>query len=228
MDNNVTTQVEMTKEELEQFQAFKQEQAKRQAQERVELLEKNYKDMVEKFVNRTIQKLRPLSEKIRQKKEEVLDEASALSALKQELLMLNGKNMPKSHQYTNAAGDKRVTIGVYETDAYDDTVEEGIAIVKEYIESLAIDEKSAQLVKMVMSLLQRSANGALKASRVVRLHKLAEESGDQRFIEGVRIIEAAYKPAISRTYIRCEVRQNDEESGVVKDWEQLPLGMTES
>ena len=81
---------------------------------------------------------------------------------------------------------------------------------------------------MVMSLLQRSANGALKASRVVRLHKLAEESGDQRFIEGVRIIEAAYRPAISRTYIRCEVRQIDEESGVVKDWEQLPLGMTES
>ena len=228
MDNNNTTQVEMTAEELEQFQAFKQEQAKRQAQERVELLEKNYKDMVEKFVNRTIQKLRPLSEKIRQKKEEVLDEASALSALKQELLELNGKNMPKSHQYTSAAGDKRVTIGVYETDAYDDTVEEGIAIVKEYIESLASDEKSAQLVKMVMSLLQRSANGALKASRVVRLHKLAEESGDQRFIEGVRIIEAAYKPAISRTYIRCEVRQIDEESGVVKDWEQLPLGMTES
>ena len=228
MDNNNTTQVEMTAEELEQFQAFKQEQAKRQAQERVELIEKNYKDMVEKFVNRTIQKLRPLSEKIRQKKEEVLDEASALSALKQELLELNGKNMPKSHQYTSAAGDKRVTIGVYETDAYDDTVEEGIAIVKEYIESLASDEKSAQLVKMVMSLLQRSANGALKASRVVRLHKLAEESGDQRFIEGVRIIEAAYRPAISRTYIRCEVRQIDEESGVVKDWEQLPLGMTES
>ena len=146
MDNNNTTQVEMTAEELEQFQAFKQEQAKRQAQERVELLEKNYKDMVEKFVNRTIQKLRPLSEKIRQKKEEVLDEASALSALKQELLELNGKNMPKSHQYTSAAGDKRVTIGVYETDAYDDTVEEGIAIVKEYIESLASDERSAQLV----------------------------------------------------------------------------------
>ena len=63
--------------------------------------------------------------------------------------------------------------------------------IKEYIESLAQDEKSSQLVKMVMSLLARSANGALKASRVVRLHKLADESGDERFIEGVRIIEAA-------------------------------------
>lgn len=228
MDNETKQTVEMTAKELEEFQAFKQEQAKRQAAERVELLRKNYADMAEAFVKKTIEKLKPLSDQIRTKKEEVLEEAAALSALKQELLELDGKNMPKSHQYTSAAGDKRVTIGVYETDAYDDTVEEGIAIVKEYIESLASDEESAQLVKMVMSLLQRSANGALKASRVVRLHKLAEESWDPRFIEGVRIIEAAYKPAISRTYIRCEVRNIDPDSGVVKDWEQLPLGMTES
>lgn len=228
MDENKTTQVEMTAKELEEYQAFKQEQAKRQAQERVELLRKNYGEMAERFVAKTIKKLVPLSEQIRKKKEEVLEEAAALSALKQELLELDGKSMPKSHQYTSAAGDKRVTIGVYETDAYDDTVEEGIAIVKGYIESLASDEKSAQLVKMVMSLLQRNANGALKASRVVRLRKLAEESGDPRFLEGVQIIEAAYRPAISRTYIRCEVRNIDEASGQVKDWQQLPLGMTES
>ena len=81
---------------------------------------------------------------------------------------------------------------------------------------------------MVMSLLARNAAGALKASRVVRLHKLADESGDPRFIEGVRIIEAAYRPVISRTYIRCEVRQIDPETQVVKDWEAIPLGMTES
>ena len=227
MDKNTQT-VEMTAEDLEQFQLFKQEQARRQAEERIELLRKNYNDMAEAFVNRTIKKLSPLSERIKKQKEEVLEEAAALTALKRELLDIDGKSMPKSHQYSNAAGNKRVTIGVYETDAYDDTVEEGIAIVKEYIESLASDERSAQLVKMVMSLLQRNAAGALKASRVVRLHKLADESGDPRFIEGVKIIEAAYRPAISRTYIRCEVRNIDEQTGVVKDWEAIPLGMTES
>lgn len=227
MDKNTQT-VEMTAEDLEQFQLFKQEQARRQAEERIELLRKNYNDMAEAFVNRTIKKLSPLSERIKKQKEEVLEEAAALTALKRELLDIDGKAMPKSHQYSNAAGNKRVTIGVYETDAYDDTVEEGIAIVKEYIESLASDERSAQLVKMVMSLLQRNAAGALKASRVVRLHKLADESGSPRFIEGVKIIESAYRPAISRTYIRCEVRNIDEQTGVVKDWEAIPLGMTES
>ena len=218
----------MSAEEYAQFQAFKAEQAKKEAEARIEALRGKYTDMSEAFINKTIKKLTPLSESIKKKKQEVLEEFSALQLLKSELLDIDGKDMPKSHTFTNKAGDRRVTVGVYETDAYDDTVEEGIAIVKGYIEGLAQDERSKQLVKMVMSLLARSANGALKASRVVRLHKLADESGDPRFIEGVRIIEAAYRPAISRTYIRCEVRTIDPETQVVKDWEALPLGMTES
>lgn len=229
MANNEQTQaVQMSAEEYAQFQAFKAEQAKKEAEARIEALRGKYTDMSEAFINKTIKKLTPLSESIKKKKAEVLEEFSALQLLKAELLDIDGKNMPKSHTFTNKAGDRRVTVGVYETDAYDDTVEEGIAIVKGYIEGLAQDERSKQLVKMVMSLLARSANGALKASRVVRLHKLADESGDPRFIEGVRIIEAAYRPAISRTYIRCEVRTIDPETQVVKDWEALPLGMTES
>lgn len=218
----------MSQEEFDAYQAFKAEQAKKDAEKRIEALRGNYAAMSESFINRTIKTMTPLSKTIREKKAAVLEEFSALQKLKAELLDIDGKDMPKSHTFTNKAGDKRVTIGVYETDNYDDTVEEGIAIVKSYIESLAQDEKSSQLVKMVMSLLARSANGALKASRVVRLHKLADEYGDERFIEGVRIIEAAYRPAISRTYIRCEVRTIDPESQVVKDWEVLPLGMTES
>ena len=209
----------MSAEEYAQFQAFKAEQAKKEAEARIEALRGKYTDMSEAFINKTIKKLTPLSESIKKKKAEVLEEFSALQLLKAELLDIDGKDMPKSHTFTNKAGDRRVTVGVYETDAYDDTVEEGIAIVKGYIEGLAQDERSKQLVKMVMSLLARSANGALKASRVVRLHKLADESGDPRFIEGVRI---------SRTYIRCEVRTIDPETQVVKDWEALPLGMTES
>ena len=226
--DNTLQRVEMSAEEYAAFQAFKAEKARQEAIDRVNALRENYQKMVESFVSRTIKKLTPLSESIRQKKAEVLDEAAALQNLKSQLLEIDGKAMPKSHTFTSADGTKRVTIGVYETDGYDDTVEEGVAIVKEYIESLANDEKSAQLVKMVLSLLQRSANGALKASRVLRLHKLADESGDARFLEGVRIIEAAYRPTITRTYIRCEKRVIDDQGGVVKDWEAIPLGMTES
>lgn len=220
--------VQMTAEEKAQFEAFKQEQARRQAEERVQQLRDSYAALRESFVKKTMKALTPLSDKIRQKKAEVLEEAAALQALKAELLEIDGKDMPKSHTFTNDAGTMRVTIGVYETDAYDDTVEEGIAKVKSYIEGLATDPKSQQLVKMVLSLLQRSANGALKASRVVRLRKLADESGDANFLEGVKIIETAYRPAVSRTYIRCEKREIDQNGGVVHDWEAIPLGMTES
>jgi len=222
------TSVALTAEELAAFREFQAEQAKKDAQARVAALRDNYSELSEAFIKRTIKKLTPLSQKISEKKAEVLDEFSALQKVKAELLGLNGRDMPKSHTFTNKAGTMRVTVGTYETDGYDDSVEEGIAIVKEYIESLATDKNSAQLVKMVMGLLARSASGALKASRVVRLHKLADESGDARFIEGVRIIENAYRPTISRTYIRCETRTVDPDSQVVTDWQLLPLGMTES
>ena len=115
--------VEMSDEEFAEFQAFRQEQARKAAEARVEKLRTNYAEMAEAFISRTIKKLTPLSEQIRRKKAEVLEEAEVLQRLKAELLEIDGKQMPKSHTFTNAAGDKRVTIGVYETDGYDDTVD---------------------------------------------------------------------------------------------------------
>ena len=82
-------------------------------------------------------------------------------------------------------------------------------------------ETLSQQAEVLASLLPKQLSGE-------ELHKLADESGDSRFMEGVRIIEGAYRPVVSRTYIRAEVRKVDEESGVVRDWEAIPLGMTES
>ena len=126
------------------------------------------------------------------------------------------------HTFTNSEGDKRITLGVYVTDGYRDTVEDGIAIVKEYIEGLAKDEKTKALVSMVLRLLARDAKGTLKASRIVQLRKVAMETGDDRFIEGVRIIEEAYQPEVSKQFIRAEIKN---ENGM---WKPIPLGMTES
>ena len=94
--------------------------------------------------------------------------------------------------------------------------------VKEYIEGLAKDEKTKALVSMVLRLLARDAKGTLKASRIVQLRKVAMETGDDRFIEGVRIIEEAYQPEVSKQFIRAEIKN---ENGM---WKPIPLGMTES
>lgn len=108
------------------------------------------------------------------------------------------------------------------SDGYLDTADEGIAIIKEYIQSLATDDKSKSLVGMVMNLLAKDQKGTLKASRIIRLRKIAEESGDERFMDGVRIIEDAYRPEVSKTFIRAEVK---DENGA---WKSVPLGMTEA
>ena len=77
------------------------------------------------------------------------------------------------------------------------------------------------MVKTILRLLSRDSSGALKAQRVLQLRRLAEETKDERFIEGVRIIEESYQPSPSKDYIRAAVRSK---SGV---WESVPLSMTE-
>jgi hypothetical protein len=73
-----------------------------------------------------------------------------------------------------------------------------------------------------MRLLSRGKEGTLKASRVLQLRKMAEESGSERFIEGVRIIEESYRPVVSKTFVRAERK------GKNGEWVNIPLGMTEA
>ena len=127
----------------------------------------------------------------------------------------------KSHTFTNSKGDKRITLGVNTVDGYRDTVEDGITMVQQYIQSLAIDENSRALVKTVLRLLSRDQQGNIKASRVLQLRRMAEETGNDQFIEGVRIIEESYQPATTKQYIRAEYK---DEKGI---WRNVPLSVTD-
>lgn len=213
--------VEMTAEERQQFEAFKEEQAAKRAKEQAKRDRKAYKELVDEAIESAIPDLQSVSDCIKTVKQGVLEDFRRVIDMKSEVLKLK-KDGQRTDTFTNTAGDKRIIIGVYTTDGYRDTVEDGIAIVKEYIEGLASDSKTRALVKMVLRLLARDAKGTLKASRIVQLRKLAEESGNERFIEGVQIIEEAYQPAISKQFIRAEIK-NDNGA-----WVSIPLGMTEA
>ena len=113
-------------------------------------------------------------------------------------------------------------IGACQKDDYDDTVNEGIGKVKAFISSLARDEESTMLVQSILRLLARDQKGNLKASRVMQLRKMAEDSGNEMFLDGVRIIEQAYRPVQTKTYVRAEYKN---EAGA---WVAVPLGMTEA
>ena len=213
--------VEMTAEEKQQFEEFKAAQAVKNAKEQAKRDREAYRDLVDETIERAIPSLECLSQGIKETKQSILNEFRSVIDMKADVLKLK-KDGQRSDTFTNSAGDKRIKVGVYVTDGYRDTVEDGIAIVKEYIEGLASDAKTKSLVKMVLRLLARDAKGTLKASRVVQLRKIAEESGNERFMEGVQIIEESYQPAISKQFIRAEVKN---ENGA---WVCIPLGMTEA
>ena len=222
MEERSKQTVLMTEEEKAEFEAFQREKARKAAEEKAKADREMYKQMVDEEIENSIPVLLGISEEIKESKQKVLDNFKAILAMKSDLFKTKMRNDQRSHTFTNSAGDKRITLGVYVTDGYRDTVEDGIAIVKEYIASLANDEKTQALVNMVFRLLSRDAKGTLKASRIVQLRKVAEDTGDARFMEGVRIIEESYQPEVSKQFIRAEIRDNN---GM---WKPIPLGMTES
>lgn len=212
--------VEMTAEEQARFAQFKAEEEKKAKAEKAKAERETYKQMVDDEVSTTIPILLELSCDIKTVKQKVIDNFRSVLAMKAELFKARAEQ--RTHTFTNSDGNMRIILGQYTTDGYRDTVEDGIAIVKEFISSLAKDTDTQALVNMVFRLLARDAQGTLKASRIVQLRKIAEDNGNERFLEGVRIIEESYQPTVSKQFIRAEVR-NDNGA-----WKQIPLGMTES
>lgn len=212
--------VTMTAEERREFEAYRAEKQKKEAAERRKQQRTDYAAMVDDEVRTTLPVLQELSEQIKTVKNTVFGNFDAILKMKSEVLGLT-KDDQRSHTFTTSDSKFRLTLGVNTIDSYRDTVEDGIAMVKAYIESLAKDETSKALVNAVLRLLSRDQSGNIKASRVLQLRKMAEETGNDRFIEGVQIIEESYQPTETKKYIRAEYK-NDKGA-----WVNIPLGMTD-
>lgn len=212
--------VEMTAEERKEYEAFKAEREKKRAAEERKQQREQYADMVDAEVASAIPQLRQLSEQIKKVKESVFGNFDTILKMKADILGLT-KDDQRSHTFTTSDSQLRLTLGVNCVDGYRDTVEDGIAMVKNYIESLAKDDATKALVNAVLRLLSRDVQGNIKASRVLQLRKMAEDSKDELFLEGVRIIEESYQPTVTKKYIRAEYR--DDKGG----WKYIPLAMTD-
>ena len=210
----------MTAEERREFEAYRAEKQKKEAAERRKQQRTDYAAMVDDELRTTLPVLQELSEQIKTVKNTVFGNFDAILKMKSEVLGLT-KDDQRSHTFTTSDSKLRLTLGVNTIDGYRDTVEDGIAMVKAYIESLAKDETSKALVNAVLRLLSRDQSGNIKASRVLQLRKMAEETGNERFIEGVQIIEESYQPTETKKYIRAEYKN---EKGA---WVTIPLGMTD-
>lgn len=222
MEENKKTSVVMTEEEFAEYQLMKAERERKERSKRAKEDREAYRSLVDETIAATIPELAGVSEALSEQKEAVYRRFEDIVKMKGELFGVK-EGGQWSHTFTSSDSQMRIKLGSHALDAYDDTVDVGIEKVREYISALAGDSpKTRELVNMVMKLLQKdSKSGQLKASRVLQLEKLAQESGSEAFIEGVGIIKEAYRPAVSKRYVMAEVR---DEKGA---WKSIPLGMTE-
>lgn len=214
-------QITVTAEELAELEALRAEKQKKAEAEQRKADREAYSQMVDETLAVCIEELKELSEQIRKVKGSVYGKFAEILRLKTEVLGLAKSDNQKSHTFTDTESQYRIALGHYCIDAYRDTAEDGIAKVTNFINSLAKDEESKILVSAVMKLLAKDQKGTLKASRVIQLRRMAEESGNEEFIEGVKIIEEAYQPTESCTFIRAEVK---DENG---KWQNIPLNVTD-
>lgn len=210
----------MSPEERKEFEAFKAEREKKRREEERRQQRQQYATLVDEEIAATIPKLREVSDTLKKVKDSIFGSFDTILKMKAEIIGAV-RDDQYSHTFTNSDSTLRIILGANCIDGYRDTVEDGIALVRAYIESLAKDEATKSLVNAVLRLLSRDGQGNIKASRVLQLRKMAEDSGNEQFLEGVRIIEESYQPTVSKKFIRAQYK---DDKGA---WRYIPLGMTD-
>lgn len=214
----MTDEQNISAQELEEFRRYKAQKAR---EEQRKALQSDYVDLVDNEIGAAYVQLSLLSTEMAQIKRAVFDNFRSVIEMKTEQLGLGKEEGQRTHTFTNSDSSIRLTLGNYTVDTYRDTVEDGIRMVTDYIESLAKDDASSALVSAVLRLLSRNKSGQIKASRVLQLRRLAEESGSEQFLEGVKLIEESYMPQVSKSFIRIESKDAE-----TSEWKNIPLSLS--
>ena len=208
---------ELTKEQRADLR--RQLEAEEKAERaRVQQERENYKSIVDGWVEETVKKLQNVSSVMMDAKADIFGSSETIIKMKNELF--NVKLDRKSDTLTTQDGSKTIRIGNRINEGWDDTVGVGVEKVKTFLRTLAKDENSASLVDTVMNLLSKDRKGNLKAQKVLELERLAVKSGNEDFLDGIRIIKDAYRPVATCQFIEVVIRdENGKEHA-------LPLSMS--
>ena len=212
-------QVTMTPEERAEYEEFRAQKAREREEAARKAQREEYARLVDDEVAAAVAQLEELSEQMSTIKKTIFDNFDTIIKMKREVMSLCKPEGQYTHTFTSSDSRCRITLGNRMVDDYRDTVEDGILMVKDYITSLAKDEDSAQLVGLIMSLLERNKSGALQPSRVIRLRQLADKRQDPRLLEGVKIIEDSYQPYASSTFVQAEIKG-------ATGWVTIPLNIS--
>lgn len=222
MEETKKTTVEMTDEQLARFRAFEEAEAKKAADQKKKEDRMAYDELVDQAIEDAFPRLQNVSDSLRMTKKTVQGAFAAILEMKRDVLQLT-KEKQRSHTWTHSNGKLRITIGSHKCDGWKDTVTDWVQMVKDACMDLIKDDTTRALVNQIMALMSPDKEGNLKAAKALQLRKLADELHNDRISEGVQIIEEAYIPSLSKTYIYGEVK--DEQTGA---WKSIPLGMTEA
>lgn len=211
----------LSKEELDALEAKIAEEKASQERKKREAID-TYKELVSDAVEEAFVTLQDQSRMLAVTKAGIYKLFEAVKEMKADLYKVK-ENGQWSHTFSDKDGNKRIILGTNTLDNYDDTANNGIAMVNEYLDSLAENNPNAeQAVKICRSLMARDRKGNLKPSKIVTLYNHARKSYNPKFLEGVETIMSAYKPVASKTYVRAEYKNDKGE------WVNVPLGMTEA
>lgn len=216
-----TVKVEMTPEEFARYKQAMAEQSRRDEAQRAKEEREAYRSLAATTVDEFFPRLESTSNTLSKMKRLLYDSFSQVVETKREVMGAETQGQ-RSHSFLSTDGTKRIIIGYYQRDGWDETVEDGIAKVRDYISSLAGDEETRKLVDIILDLLSRDGKGNLKADKVLQLDKYAESIQDVRFSEGVAIIKEAYRPVRTKDFVRAQTKN------AMGGWDDLPLGMTEA
>lgn len=216
-----TVKVEMTPEEFARYKQAMEEQSRRDKAQRAKEEREAYRSLAAITVDEFFPRLESTSNTLSKMKRLLYDSFSQVVETKREVMGVETQGQ-RSHSFLSTDGTKRIIIGYYQRDGWDETVEDGIAKVRDYISSLAGDEETRKLVDIILDLLSRDGKGNLRADKVLQLDKYAESIKDARFSEGVAIIKEAYRPVRTKDFVRAQVKN------AMGGWDDLPLGMTEA
>lgn len=183
------------------MEQLKSENAAKKNREKAE--RESYKTIVNSTVAEQFVKLEQISSMLSIAKADIYRQFAAIIECKQELY--GAKSGQMSHTFTDE-NSRSITIGWRQVDEFDDTLDMGIALISDYISTLAVDDNSANLVEMINRLLKKDAKGNLKPNRILDLRNLAEKISNEQLTKGVEIVLAAYKPTRSVIFVEADTK----------------------
>ncbi|MDY6122101.1 MAG: DUF3164 family protein [Porphyromonas sp.] len=216
------TKVEITQDEFRELQALRAQKAEQDAETKKAEDREAYRKMEREFVDQSFGQLVRCSSLLAEAKAEIVEGSDELIKLKEDLF--GAKSTQMSHSFMSSDGERRIKVGYTIRDGWDNTAEDGVRIISQYITSVPdADAKAKELASIVSEFLTRDKNGSLRLDNIITLERKAQELGITEVIKGVAIIREAYRPLRTKRYVRAERR--DKETG---SWINIPLGMTEA